>query len=75
MRTQLINHLSARLNEFNVDELRTLAIIADRLYMGRKQYGALDLANDSRDWREEWRQELVDGLIYSVFRKLSEEDK
>ncbi len=47
------------------DEVRVLTRIAVRLRDGRKVYGPLDLANDTREFRaKEAREELEDALVY-----------
>jgi hypothetical protein len=38
--------------------------VADRLRLGARQYGALNIAADNRDWTHEANEELVDGTIY-----------
>lgn len=46
------------------DELRVLVTQAERLAMGRKQYGALDIDKDSRDWIEQAVEEGLDHISY-----------
>lgn len=46
------------------DELRVLVAIAERLAMGRKQYGPLVIDRDSRDWRKEASEEALDLSVY-----------
>lgn len=46
------------------DELKVLAKVAARLAMGRKQYGALDIASDRRDWTKEASEEALDLAVY-----------
>lgn len=50
--------------KLGIDELRVLVRIAERLEMGAKQYGALDIATDKRDWLEEGIQEGLDKTAY-----------
>ena len=54
------------------DEIRVLRRIADRLRMGAKQYGALDIKNDKRDWREEGAQEALDLAVYMSIKLTKE---
>ncbi len=54
------------------DELRAVAYLAERLLMGQRQYGRLDLASDARDWKAERRAEIGDLLVYSAFQALKE---
>jgi len=44
-------------------EMEVLALIAERLSMGRNQYGPLDV-NDGRDWEMEALEEALDGCAY-----------
>ena len=53
----------------NADERAPLLVLARRIAMGREQYGALDLATDSRDFRSELLEELADGVAYAVWAK------
>jgi hypothetical protein len=47
------------------DEVRVLTHIAERLQGGRVAYGPLDLATDSRRFRDkEAREEVEDALVY-----------
>lgn len=50
--------------ELGPDELRVLRLLADRLLLGRRQYGALDLGTDTRDLRREALAEAADLSIY-----------
>lgn len=52
------------------DELRVVLLVAERLGMGARQYGALDIAGDSRNWRREAAEELLDGCIYLAAQSL-----
>lgn len=46
------------------DELAVLALIAERLATGRRQYGELRLSTDRRDFGREALEEASDGLVY-----------
>ena len=48
------------------DELAVVVMIAERLAAGRRGYGDLHLATDSRDFRRETLEEAVDGLVYAA---------
>jgi hypothetical protein len=50
--------------DLGADELRVLETIAGRLRFGARQYGALDVGRDRRDWRDEEAEELLDGCVY-----------
>lgn len=52
------------------DEIRVLERIAERLAMGRKQYGELAVENDPRDWKREASEELLDGCVYLAIASL-----
>jgi hypothetical protein len=54
----------AALAELGDDEAAVLALVAERLAMGRRVYGELQLATDRRDFREEALMELADGCVY-----------
>ena len=50
--------------ELGTDELRVLLLVAERLARGRRQYGALQVAHDGRDFRHEALEEVADALVY-----------
>ena len=52
------------------DERRVIVVLANRLRGGARAYGALDLANDQRDWEKERGEEVADLLVYSAFAEL-----
>jgi hypothetical protein len=60
--------LDALVAQLGADEVRVLTRIAERLVMGRKQYGELDIASDGRDWNEEARQEVLDLAVYAAIK-------
>lgn len=62
--------LHAVIAELGDDEAKVLAYLADRLTEGQRRYGALDLANDPRDWRKERSEEIADLLVYGAFEEL-----
>lgn len=55
----------------NDDEKRVLCWLAQRIAAGRREYGPLDLATDSRDWRSEQAFELADWVVYQGFREVA----
>jgi hypothetical protein len=67
--------LTARAANLEPDALRVLCRIAERLAMGRHQYGPLQLATDRRDWREEAAQELLDGCVYLAALALDDDSR
>lgn len=56
-------------------ELHVLEAIAKRLRMGREQYGALRPVADSRDWKREATEELLDGCVYLACETLRQRSK
>lgn len=54
------------------DERRVLLAVARRLAMGQRQYGALDVAGDRRDWRKEAAEEALDASVYLACELLRE---
>ena len=52
------------------DELEVLRHIARRLVVGGRQYGALSLDTDDRDWNREAEEELVDAMVYRACRSI-----
>lgn len=50
------------------DELKVILSIAQRLTMGAKQYGVLDMERDPRDWHKETYEELCDAVVYSTLK-------
>jgi hypothetical protein len=67
--------LHAILPQLGDDERRVLAHIAERLLMGQRQYGELDLKSDKRDWKREREQEVEDLLMYFAFESLKRSTK
>jgi hypothetical protein len=47
-------------------ELAVLVTIAQRLEMGRQQYGDLDPVRDRRNWRKELAEEQLDAAVYAA---------
>jgi hypothetical protein len=53
------------LDALGCDEVQVLIRIAERLKLGRRAYGPLELAGDTRAFRsKEAREELEDALVY-----------
>ena len=63
-----------RLNEIaeglGPDELAVLIQIAERIAMGRDQYGELDIDKDRRDFSDEAAEEAQDALVYIAAGKI-----
>jgi hypothetical protein len=57
--------------QLGADEQRVLLRVAERLLVGRKQYGELRLGADQRDWRRECMDECADGLVYAACAMMS----
>ena len=58
--------LMATASQLGREELEVLALIAERLLMGQRQYGLLRLAVDARDFHREALEESCDGMVYSA---------
>lgn len=61
-----------RVEGLGPDELRVVARVVERLRMGQKQYGALDIAGNAKDWRAEATEEFLDGAIYLAMQSIRE---
>ncbi len=57
--------LAARIQALGPDERAILAILLDRMELGRKQYGPWDV-NDGRHYPSETLAEVIDALHYSA---------
>ncbi len=64
-RQESIRTIGINLHSLGEIELEILALIAGRLNMGQKQYGAFQ-RDDSRDWRKETLAEVLDAMVYSA---------
>ncbi|MFW5875727.1 MAG: hypothetical protein ACOCXM_03225 [Myxococcota bacterium] len=58
--------LDAAAGALGDDEIRVLALVAERLAMGRRQYGPLELQTDGRAFHQEALEEAADGLVYTA---------
>ncbi len=63
----LVKLLSA-VDELEPDAIAVLAMVAERLAMGRKQYTDLDVATDKRNYIAELMAELLDGQAYAAMQ-------
>lgn len=61
-----------RIEGLGFDELRVIQRVIERMQHGRKQYGALDIAGNSKDWRAEATEEFLDGAIYLAMQSIRE---
>ncbi len=52
--------------ELGTDELRVLVLVAERLRIGQRRYGRLDVATDRRDWHAEAGDEVADASVYAA---------
>ncbi len=64
--------LQSLLDRCAPDEIEAFLYMARRVDKARAVYGALDLDADSRDWREEERQEHADAAMYQAFGRVVE---
>ncbi len=67
-----IDLLSAAYPDLSEDALLVLDEIADRMRVGQKTYGALDLDADDRDFEQEAYEEDLDGLVYRACKVVQE---
>lgn len=67
-RRAALRELRAWLRAASPDERAVLLFVARRLAHGRRQYGPLDLARDTRDWALELGEEAADALVYAACR-------
>lgn len=67
----LTRELFGVIGYLNADEMRVLLEIAKRLRMGQEQYGALDIADDPRDFVKEAHEEFLDAAVYLAIRTLT----
>jgi hypothetical protein len=73
VRATLERELAGVVGELGDDEVRVMVTLGRRLLLGQQTYGRLDLATDSRDWRQERTAEIIDLLVYSAFETLRRE--
>lgn len=59
----------------DIGALKVLARQAERLAMGRRQYGKLDPIGDRRVWLHELRDELTDALTYIECEEIRFEER
>jgi len=64
MNTPEAADIAAALAMLGRDELKVVLLVARRLAAGRKAYGPLRIAGDTRDWRREASEELLDATVY-----------
>lgn len=71
----LAANIALRLGLCSLDELRVIDVTLSRLELGRDQYGPLDLAHGSRDWRREEAEEHVDANFYRACHRIARQDE
>jgi hypothetical protein len=54
------------------DAIRVVERIVERLRMGQRQYGPLDLATNPRNWKAEAAEELLDATAYFAMQALKD---
>jgi hypothetical protein len=59
-----LERIFAAIDALGSDEREVLAVVAERLAMGRRLYGELHPATDPRDFAREALEEVADGLVY-----------
>lgn len=53
-------------------EFEVVALVAEGVLTGEAKYGALDVATDARDFRDELIEELRDAIVYAHAENLRE---
>lgn len=54
------------------DAIRVVERVVERLRLGQRQYGPLDLATNPRDWKAEAVEELLDATAYLAMQTLKD---
>jgi hypothetical protein len=67
--------LAEKLDKLGTDEVAVLNEIAGRLVLGSRQYGVLNLSQDSRDWTAEARAEALDLSVYLAIMTLGDKTR
>ncbi len=67
--------LEVAIDSLGFDERAVLLRLAKRLVLGRRQYGELNIAKDSRDWMAELLAEQLDAAIYSSIALIRADQK
>src|SRR5512139_2098364 len=62
----LLSRTHAALDRLNQDELEVAAEFIAKMEGGKVKHGPMDLASDTRDLLDEWKQEAVDGAAYAI---------
>jgi hypothetical protein len=73
-REGLERDLDAACEALGLDELRVVALVAKRLVLGRKAYGALDILGDRRNWKIEASEEALDCAVYLACESIRGEE-
>lgn len=68
-----IKRIARLCGELGPDELRVLERVAQRLAMGRKHYGLLNIEKDQREWTKEATEEVLDMSAYLALAMLKRE--
>lgn len=68
-----IRRIAILCGELGPDELKVLERVAQRLAMGRKHYGLLNIEQDRREWTKEATEEALDMSAYLALAMLKRE--
>ena len=68
---QVTDERAVDVSDLGADERAVVRLVVDRLRMGARQYGVLDVAADRRDWGRETYEELIDAAVYRAIGALS----
>jgi hypothetical protein len=69
------DRLAVAVSKLEPDAVEVLAVIAERLVMGREKYGDLTVNQDDRNWWREFGEEMADGAVYAACKLLAESRK
>jgi hypothetical protein len=72
---ELRHRLAAISNRLGRDELAVLVLVAERLRVGRRRYGALRVDNDPRDFQREALEEAADLAVYAMAGLLRDDER
>lgn len=70
-----IRRIAILCGELGPDELRVVERVAERMCMGRRQYGELCIRSDTRNWRKQTHEELLDAVAYLAIETLEDEEQ
>lgn len=73
-RAALIYKIYQTAKSLEVDELRIIQMVSERLDFGQKKYNCFVLDSDVRDFVKEYSEEALDGVVYSACAAMKAEN-